>query len=167
MVGRHERLESWTAIAAPHIQARMLQYESDQTSFSLMALCDDSSARNFESEFQRAVCRLSEVDKEYRANCAENAGDAVSEFLQRPEVVHIAVEQSMTMGWYEPDLSSQRLQLLDAAESALQRYKEHQGVAWNDESCVQQRQRDYGLAIHTWLSFLSSNMALESLADTV
>lgn len=165
-VGKYEELESWTSIAAPHIQARMFQYESNQTSFSLMALCNDDSAQNYENQLRHAVGRLSEIDRAYRVKYPEKAGDAVSAFFKHPEVETIAAEQAADTGEHHPDLSDQRLQLLSAAESALRKYQDHRAAARSDESCVQQRQRDYGLAIHTWLLLLSSNGVLESLADT-
>jgi ubiquitin carboxyl-terminal hydrolase L5 len=175
----------WTVVARPFIEQRMLQYESDQVSFNLLALCRNplGSTRRLLAESIRCQDILGASMKTKGMKCTPawldaDGPDARCDKLSQYGLTNLDVEAAT---------SQQEKVLLDRiasptanvwqAQALRQELEEQQQLlrdeyaatvaSMNDDAgAATGRQKDYTSAVHDWAKKLIDHRVLQALKRT-
>lgn len=172
----------WTSVARPQIQARMLEHEESEHSFNLISLCSSSSLETLRTKVCETLALVS-FAREFITNRAKEVVlsnepaelhdiEKLKEFNLAKEDIDGAVEKLST----QPDIFAEAatpddlyihwLQLVEATEAAMATYRQEVLDLAHDQQCVLNRQKDYGFALHRWLSILADKGVLEELVES-
>ncbi|KAH8887071.1 cysteine proteinase, partial [Thozetella sp. PMI_491] len=171
----------WTSSVGPFIEARMLQYETEQVSFNLLALC-----RNPVGSLRRRLAENIQCLDILR-DISTTKDEAVTPWLANHES-SMRAEKLTTYGLSEPDIqmaSSQRSEgllgrskgavlssvekteicqkLIAEQENLLADYTAHQVSMEDDSGVATGRKKDYTKAIHEWTKRLVEHGVLQEL----
>lgn len=170
-------------MARPQIQTRMLQYEENQFSFNLLALCQSPIPANRKSVLH-AVVAVHYLDGEMETKYGDaysklvsesdtqlDTGDdtLLAEYDLKPEDVTTAVipdslkEQVGKETLNASDAASLRCQLVIEARATMGEYRDESRSAIVDEERVTGRKKDYGSMLHKWISKLAEKGSLEEI----
>jgi ubiquitin carboxyl-terminal hydrolase L5 len=173
--------DDWTAIARPQIEARILQYEETQLSFNLLALCQ-SPLVGYKENIGRGAASLRALHRKMDGQTAfkerilsedvppyleENTG--LAEFhLDNMDNENFEIPQSLQETLENPDLSveaaySLHRQLVVDTKAAMGEYRAELLAMADDERRVQGRKRDFGPALHKWVTKLAEKGVLEDI----
>ncbi|KAH6891010.1 hypothetical protein B0T10DRAFT_458417 [Thelonectria olida] len=173
--------DHWTSVAAPQIEGRMLQYEESQLSFNLLALCQSPLATHSHAIAQ-AVASLNHLHshmKEYTDFNSLVAAEPkpldlddesqLSEFnLKRADIENAEIPQSIRDKTSGPTLETSEAyalhqDLVIEVKASMGEYRaELMGIA-DDEQRVKGRKKDYGPALHKWVTKLAEKGVLEDM----
>ncbi|KZZ88985.1 ubiquitin carboxyl-terminal hydrolase [Moelleriella libera RCEF 2490] len=178
----------WTAIARPCIEARMLQYESSQLSFNLLALCSSSLLQTSQSIASTAAA-LSAIKSHMKdsavfqeaVSAEEHEGShplldihdptALAEFnltssdveaAELPgELVHSLSASSAQ--WQVQDAFDTYCLYRTRLKTLVDEYRMQLMESEEVERCVKSRKRDYGGVLHCWVKKLAERGVLEDV----
>lgn len=136
----------------------MLEYESEQLSFNLLALCQ-SPLRSLQDSLAANATSLAQFDEPM----AEHSSPSATGVPRKPlPTSHengdciVAASAPSPEGGSAPQLRVEQARLRAEYESEL-------ALVHEDEQRVAARREDYTLAIHTWVDMLASKGALKEL----
>lgn len=171
-------------MARPQIEGRMLQYEESQLSFNLLALCQSPLAAHSRAIAQ-AAASLNHVDSQMKENpdfgslvAAEpkalDMDDQVqlSEFdLKRADIEKAAVPPRILEKTSGSTLEANKAyelhqELAIEVKASMGEYRAEMMAIADDEQRVKGRRKDYGPALHKWVSKLAEKGVLEDLIKT-
>ncbi|PKK53757.1 hypothetical protein CI102_1778 [Trichoderma harzianum] len=180
-IGPIESHESWTNIARPQIEGRILQYEESQIAFNLLALCQRPVALHSRSIAQVAASiRLLEDQMKDNPKFAdlingqlpvlENPAE-LSEFNLLPSDIENAT--------FPKEIKAEILRVASNIDEAYDLYQrlavdlkvaigEHRAEMISlsvDEQRVKDRKKDFGQALHRWVQKLAEKGVLEELIE--
>ncbi|KAM0667873.1 hypothetical protein MY8738_007359 [Beauveria namnaoensis] len=173
----------WTTVARPQIKARMLQYEESQLSFNLLSLCQ-SPIRKYRKSVLSAVTAVHFLDTQMKIQ----HGDAYTTLILN-NGMQLDIHDTTLLANYnikpdditgEPvpgllasrvsegnlsasDAASLRYELIIEARAAMGEYHGEASAAMEDEERVTARKKDYGSALHKWISKLAEKDILEDI----
>ncbi|KAJ9134764.1 Ubiquitin carboxyl-terminal hydrolase [Pleurostoma richardsiae] len=180
----------WTAIARPIIEARMLQYEEDNLSFNLLALCR-SPLEAVRQELARNIQRLRVLWDGFWARHREHAtnvvldpddtlgkkwihgddeGELASLGIQKNDILKVQLEESFQTRIRAPDFDlTSALELQQNLEKEQERivaecFDEIKTIE-EDEARFRGRKKDYTPAIHEWIKTLAEHGILQDLVE--
>lgn len=172
--------EDWTSVARPQIEARMLQYEDSQLSFNLLALCRSPLTAHSKKIAQGLAALRYLHDSIHsqpqfssfkpRDNFAEEA--IVPSFLSEFQLTLQDIERAEApQHWKEvvsavvteEDAHEVYADLVVEIKATVGEYRSELMSMAEDEQRVQGRKRDYGPALHKWVSKLAEKGVLEDL----
>ncbi|KAM3508192.1 hypothetical protein MY10362_001325 [Beauveria mimosiformis] len=173
----------WTTVARPQIKARMLQYEESQLSFNLLSLCQ-SPIRKYRKSVLSAVTAVHFLDTQMKMQ----HGDAYTTLILNngmqlntrdttllanynitlDDITGEPVPSLLASRVSEGSLSaseaaSLRYDLVMEARAAMGEYRGEASAAMEDEERVTARKKDYGSALHKWISKLAEKDVLEDI----
>lgn len=169
----------------PQIEARMLQYEETQLSFNLLALCQ-SPLIKYRAEIARAISAVRHLHRRMSGSTAFKATIAPEEPPLCPEVdstvglpefsLHTSdIEEAQIPEHLEEILSRSDLgvdeavplhaELVVEAKVAIGEYRAELMSMADDDRRVQGRKRDFGPALHKWITKLAEKGVLESIVS--
>ncbi|KAF6834810.1 ubiquitin carboxyl-terminal hydrolase [Colletotrichum plurivorum] len=181
-LGPLEEGVNWTNLVRPDIQARMLQFEENALSFSLLALCK-SPLTNIADNLARTI-RSFEI-LEGRTKDLHGWNDLVAgneQPLQRNEVERLArfgvtaadIERAQADPTVEKKVEDPSTEMKELFElhkelvveqkSLMGEYKAEIATMKEDEDCVQGRKKDHTPAIHCWVQKLAEHGVLAEWA---
>lgn len=159
----------------------MLQYEDTQLSFNLLALCQDPLAMHSKA-ISSSLASLQHLRNTLHAQATVHALDAVdgsfpdieqcpnlSEFqLCQSDIEQAEVPQALKQKIERTDLSIEEAQelyqnLVIESKSAMGEYRAELISMAEDEQRVKGRKKDYGPALHKWVTKLAEKGVLEDL----
>jgi ubiquitin carboxyl-terminal hydrolase L5 len=173
--------DHWTSVAAPQIEGRMLQYEESQLSFNLLALCQSPLATHSRAIAQ-AVASLSHLHSQMK-ECTDFSSlvaaepkpldmddeSQLSEFnLKRADIENAEIPQTIREKTSGPTLTTSEAyalhqELVIEVKASMGEYRaELMGIA-DDEQRVKGRKKDYGPALHKWVTKLAEKGVLEDM----
>jgi ubiquitin carboxyl-terminal hydrolase L5 len=173
--------EDWTVVAHPHIEARMLQYEENQLSFNLLALCH-SPLNGISNDIAANVCALAEVDKIATTSPAWSmalpkedrvlrAGDLTQ--LLNFGVTNRAIETAVLPEIFRGRLEHPTLDLLGLLslyqdivteqKSLVGQYHAEVTAVAEEDMRVKGRMKNHTPAIHAWVQKLAEKGVLEDM----
>lgn len=163
----------------------MLQYEESQLSFNLVSICQ-SPLREYRRSVQRALATLHYFDEhiipKHSAADAKiasvhkddyNPSNAVvlSEFGLSPEdagdksLAYESVKEAAQNEKLGPDeVVAMRRDLVVELRASMGEYRSEVSAANVDEERVTARKKDYGSALHKWVTKLAEKGVLEEMA---
>lgn len=186
-IGKIGAVESdWTAVARPFIESRMLQYESEQLSFNLLALCR-SPLPQLREQLSRNISELAQVQHAMHKIDTERgqsfAGGTIPSTDDTPfpdyglpdplpfdlNAKHPVETQSLQAGG--PTL----IQKLEARREELETEQARLKAEYRAEDCMGEddtcrasgRKKDYTPFIHSWVERLAETGSLQEIAEQV
>lgn len=176
--------EDWTAVVRPQIEARMLQYEETQLSFNLLALCR-SPLVGYTVEIASAVSALRRLHRRMRDStafrlsipredpifCAETDYTDLPEFdLSISDIEAAPIPDNLYKTLSRSNLSVKEAvtlygELVVAAKVAIGEYRGELLAMADDDKRVQGRKRDFGPALHSWVTKLAEKGVLENIIN--
>lgn len=171
----------WTSVARPQIEMRMCQYEDSQLSFNLLALCQIPLASH-SRKIAEGIAALRHLG--LIAALKEGVGDDWkpedsiiskadnAEYLAEFRLAPGDVLKAEIPAWVRDQVSkvdttekasSIHRDLEVEAKAAIGEFRAEMTEMAQDEERVKGRKRDYGLALHKWVSKLAEKGALEDL----
>lgn len=175
--------DDWTAIARPQIEARILQYEETQLSFNLLALCQ-SPLVDYKKNIGRGIASLRALHRTMGEEAAfkerltpedrpaflkEDTG--LAEFhLSNADMENFEIPRSLRDTLSNPDLSvddayNLHQQLMVDTKAAMGEYRAELVAMADDDRRVQGRKRDFGPALHKWVTKLAEKGVLEDIIN--
>lgn len=172
--------EDFTSVVGPYIEARMLQYHEDQIVFNLLALCKSplSTIANTITDTLASIVSLDETapfkDADYVGLVSEEDQMALTETelaqfgLTQDDIdTHDISEERQTKIETRSNNAASafllRREMVNDARTAMGEYRAEVMFSEDDVRRVENRKKDYGLAIHTWVSKLAEKGVLEEL----
>jgi ubiquitin carboxyl-terminal hydrolase L5 len=185
-IGKVDSDTDWTAVARPFIESRMLQYESEQLSFNLLALCR-SPLHQLREELVGSIAELAQI---------QHATHKIDPSLGRsfPEGTISSMPNVCFADFGLPDrlpfdLDSKHpletetlepggatlMQKLEARREELEteqarlkaEYRAEVAMADDDARRANGRKKDYTPFIHQWVQRLAEQGALQQIAEEV
>ncbi|RFU74667.1 ubiquitin carboxyl-terminal hydrolase isozyme l5 [Trichoderma arundinaceum] len=175
---------SWTNIARPQIEGRILQYEESQISFNLLALCRSPLALQSNSIAQAAAC-TSHLQEQMKHNkefvqlidgqkpvLDLNNRSQLSEFnLRKSDIKDAALPESMKSQISHAALDIDNAydlyqQFVVDTKIAIGEYRAEMIALAEDEQRVKDRKKDYGQALHRWVQKLAEKGILQDLIES-
>lgn len=175
--------EDWTSVVRPQIEARMLQYEETQLSFNLLALCR-SPLVGYTAQIARALSSLRRLHHKMSDNIAFKAAVPSEDPPFDPDAEHSVglpefnlsasdIEQADVLEHARDALSRSDLSVDEAvslhqelvieAKAAIGEYRAELVAVADDDRRVQGRKRDFGPALHKWVTKLAEKGVLENI----
>ncbi|KAL7951211.1 hypothetical protein V8C42DRAFT_303417 [Trichoderma barbatum] len=171
----------WTNIARPQIEGRILQYEESQISFNLLALCQRPAAVHSRSIAQAAASiRLLHEHVKHNSEFAglndgqlsvlENPTE-LAEFNLRPSdientILPKAIQTKISDATTNVDEAYDlHQQLIVDLKVAIGEYRAEMISLVVDEQRVKDRKKDYGQALHRWVSKLAEKGILQDIIE--
>lgn len=172
--------QDFTTVVGPYIEARMLQYHQDQIVFNLLALCK-SPLSTFADVIKDTLASIASLDEVAPFKDADFVGMVPDEdkmAFTETELAEFGLTQSDIN---KHDISQQRqieietfttnaasafhlrTEMVAGARAAMGEYRAEVMSSEADLRRVDNRKKDYGLAIHTWVSKLAEKGVLEEL----
>ncbi|KAI6779638.1 Ubiquitin carboxyl-terminal hydrolase isozyme L5-like protein [Emericellopsis cladophorae] len=175
------KLDDWTTVARPEIEARMLQYEDSQLQFSLQALCQnpltvygariaeglaslqaiETTARSRHATWQPLSALVSEEElPSFLADLRLDADTTERAFV--PQAVHNRLEKVAT------DDEAQLLyeEVATETKATIGEYQAELLSMAEDEQRVKGRRKNYGPALHRWVTKLAEKGLLEGMISS-
>ncbi|KEY67978.1 hypothetical protein S7711_02183 [Stachybotrys chartarum IBT 7711] len=171
----------WTMLVQPQIEARMMQYEGDQLSFNLLALCKSPLALHAEA-VARSLAALRYLDERLASDTtftslvsAEpsilNIDDELqlSEFdLKKSDIIGATVPEDLKAKISEGHLTTNdayelRQKLVVDTKVAMGEYRAELVALAEDQQRVRERKKNYGPALHKWVQKLAQKGVLEDI----
>ncbi|KAF5022875.1 hypothetical protein F66182_5067 [Fusarium sp. NRRL 66182] len=172
---------SWTTVARPQIEGRMLQYEESQLSFNLLALCRSplaaqslAIARNAASlqylytHAQSLPTFQALISSEPAPLDIENESQ-LSEFnLTKSDITNAQVPEALQEKLKRLSFDTQSAyelyqELVVDLKAAKGEYRAELMAIAEDEQRVKGRKKDFGPALHTWMKKLAEKGVLEDV----
>lgn len=173
----------WTTVARPQIEARMLQYEEEQLSFNLLALCRSplyaysqtiasslAATRKLQQHMAHNAAFQELISAEEPALDIDNETQLAEYHLTKTDMQDIDVSAHPLL---KAALCRQGLETGDAYEiyqtlrietkSAMGEFRGELMAMAEDEQRVKGRRRDYGSALHCWVKKLADKGVLEDI----
>ncbi|KAK3376006.1 ubiquitin thiolesterase-like protein [Lasiosphaeria ovina] len=184
-IGKVGQGQHWTAIVQPVIKARMMQYETDQLSFSLLALCRDQLA-SIRRDLAINICCLQELDDIWASKLEWNdsksggfsltsssSSDKLQEYRLDAEDVLAISHQADEFKEFKRIVGDPSVDATRALEMRQKLYNDQMGIRSdyvarmrsNDEETakIPRRKLDHTPAIHEWVQKLADHGVLEKL----
>lgn len=176
--------DDWTTVARPQIETRMLQYEDSQLSFNLLALCQSPLATQ-SHKVAEGLASLQYLyksirpgpglsDFEPRANLVDetNRPSFLSEFqLMASDVEKAVVPQSLREKASNISSEEEAHELYDSivvgTKATIGEYRAELVAMAEDEQRVKGRRKDYGPALHKWVTKLAEKGVLEDMVKSL
>ncbi|KAF5677217.1 ubiquitin carboxyl-terminal hydrolase isozyme l5 [Fusarium heterosporum] len=181
---RLERLPGigdWTAVARPQIEARMLQYEDSQLSFNLLALCQSPLA-TLSQAIARAAASLQylyantephptfkDIISAEEAPLDVGSEAHLAEFnLTKSSIADAQIPESLQNKIKRPGFDAQCAyelyqELVVDLKATIGEYRSEILAISDDEQRVKGCKKDYGPALHKWMSKLAEKGVLEDV----
>jgi ubiquitin carboxyl-terminal hydrolase L5 len=181
-----EDTHDWTAVARPFIESRMLQYESEQLSFNLLALCG-SPLRQLREELVANITEWAQIENTMRAinpslapspagNTMHASDPRLEDFgipgpltIDPPDSRHSLGAQPLDAGG--PTLMQKleaRCEELENEQARLRaEYASEVTMGEDDARRASGRKKDYTPFIHRWVEKLAEMGALQEIAEEV
>ena len=177
--------DDWTAVVRPIIEARMLQYESDNMSFNLLALCRtplDTLRQELVTNIRKLLTlekRILEIPEMSSIAASERTwlnGDdetSLAEYgVSKEDLTTAAAPQSFKDKISKPSFeTAEALDLQQSLEDEQKRirseYVAELAATDEDEARVLGRKKDYAPAIHEWVKKLAEHGVLQELINNV
>ncbi|CZS85164.1 unnamed protein product [Fusarium graminearum] len=173
----------WTSVAAPQIEARMLQYEESQLSFNLLALCQSPLAAYSRTIARAAaslqfVCtntNLPEFEMLIRGEKLPLDVDdesQLSEFnITKSDITNAQIPYAIQYKLKRPGFDTQTAyelyqELIIDLKAAMGEFHAEMTAISDDEQRVKGRKKDYGPALHKWMTKLAQKGVLEEVIKT-
>ncbi|KAK5995753.1 Ubiquitin carboxyl-terminal hydrolase 2 [Cladobotryum mycophilum] len=174
--------DSWTSIARPQIEARMLQYEESQLSFNLLALCQSPLALHSRGIAQALAAvrymRNHMRDSPGFANLVSNE-DPVLDIKNSQQLSEFNLNRSHIEDAEIPDSLKHRIarleigdaydlyqQLVVDVKATIGEFRAELIALAEDEQRVKGRKKDYGQALHKWVQKLAEKGVLEEVIES-
>lgn len=172
----------WTSIARPQIQARMLEHEESEHSFNLLSLCSNTSLETLRAKVCETLASVSLASGYIKQKAKDidlsnepaelHDVEKLAGFKLTMDDIDISVQQlsakssDVEEAAAPDDLYIRWLQLVENSTSAMASYRQEVLDAAQDQHRVSNRQKDYGFALHKWLSILADKGVLEGLVES-
>ncbi|KAJ4002623.1 hypothetical protein NW752_012443 [Fusarium irregulare] len=173
----------WTTVARPQIEGRILQYEENQLSFNLLAVCQSplttysqNIARTTASlQYLRTNTKLPDFEMLVRGEKLPldvNDESQLSEFnLTKPDIASAQIPNSLQDKLKRPTFDAQFAyelyqELIIEIKAAMGEYRAEMIAISDDEQRVKGRKKDYGPALHKWMTKLAEKGVLEDVIET-
>ncbi|KAM5352091.1 hypothetical protein ACJ41O_004814 [Fusarium nematophilum] len=171
----------WTAVAQPQIEGRMLQYEENQLSFNLIALCQSPLAAHSHA-IARAAGSLQHLHTSM-ASCPTFTNliaadpkpldpqdqNQLSEFNLSPsDIADSPIPEDLQQKITQPGFDTQRAyethqELIIETKAAMGEYRAELIAIADDEQRVKGRKKDFGPTLHKWMKKLAEKGVLEDV----
>lgn len=170
----------WTAVARPVIETRMLQYEEDQISFNLLALCrsplcalSEELGANIQSmrilmdmakskpNFKDVVPPEDEWLDEGNLDAFHLSKYELSRFVVTDEFITRISKPAFEV----PEALDLYQSLLNEQKRIKAQFRDEKSSMDDDERQVMGRQMDYTPAIHEWIKKLCEHGVLRDLVE--
>ena len=171
----------WTSVAKPQIEARILQYEENQLSFNLLALCQSPLAA-LSQAIARAMASLlylhakmstsptftELVSAEEMPLNIEDETHLEAYDLKRSDIDNAQVpddlrERLLEQGFDASKAYSLHQELVIVVKATMGEYRAELMAIADDERRVKGRKKDYGPALHKWVKKLAEKGVLEDV----
>ncbi|KAM0195578.1 hypothetical protein ACHAPA_007430 [Fusarium lateritium] len=171
----------WAAVATPQIEGRMLQYEESQLSFNLLALCQSPLDAHSQT-IARAIASLQYLHTSTESlptfkdliSAEEPPLDIESEpqlteyNLAKSDIISAQIPESLQRKVQRPGFDTQcayelHQELVVDVKAAMGEYRAEMMAISDDEQRVKGRKKDYGPALHKWMSKLAEKGVLEDV----
>ena len=185
-IGKVGADSDWTAVARPFIEARMLQYESEQLSFNLLSLCRsplhevrEGLAKNI-TELARIRYAIHRVDPDHGVSYPEGTISSTDDVsfadYGLPDTLSFDVNTVHAIETQPLDAGGATLlQKLEARREELETEQARLKAEYRAEVCMAEddscrangRKKDYTPVIHRWVEKLAETGALQEIAEQV
>ncbi|KAH6955057.1 hypothetical protein HG530_015823 [Fusarium avenaceum] len=171
----------WAAVATPQIEGRMLQYEESQLSFNLLALCQSPLGAHSQT-IARAIASLQYlhtsagslptfkdlVSAERFPLDIESEQQLAEYSLTKSDVTSAQIPESLQKKIQRAGFDTQcayelHQELVVDVKAAMGEYRAELMTISDDEQRVKGRKKDYGPALHKWMSKLAEKGVLEDV----
>ncbi|KAK3346274.1 ubiquitin thiolesterase-like protein [Lasiosphaeria hispida] len=170
--------QHWTSVARPVIEARMMQYETEQLSFNLLALCGDHLA-SIRRDLAINIRCIEELDSRWRNSPGWldlDTGDGnLKEYQLEPEDVKILSDGTPELLDFYKTVCAVLVQVTEALEHRQRLWEDqtHIRTAYTAELALQDqktanapgRKKDHTPAIHEWVKRLVDHGVLAQLHE--
>lgn len=147
-------------MARPFIESRMLEYESEQLSFNLLALCQ-SPLNSLQDSLAANAASLAQFDEPMAEQ--HPSPSAATSPNKPPPTSHENGDCIVAASAPSPEGGDSAQQLRVEQARLRAEYESELALVQEDEQRVAARREDYTLAIHTWVDMLASKGALKEL----
>ncbi|KAB5526290.1 ubiquitin carboxyl-terminal hydrolase, family 1, partial [Coniochaeta sp. 2T2.1] len=182
-----EHTGHWTDVARPFIETRMLQYESEQLSFNLLAVCKSPLSQLREelvtsiTEWARVQFGMSRIDHELGQNYAlgmifPRKGIRFTDY-GLPEYLPYNINtppHPIELAPLDPNddtliqkLRARREELESEQARLMAEYRSEAAMLEEENSRANGRKKDYTPFIHQWVQKLAEQGALQDIAEEV
>ncbi|KAM0427212.1 hypothetical protein ACHAPT_007640 [Fusarium lateritium] len=171
----------WTTVARPQIECRMLQYEESQLSFNLLALCRNPLSAHAQA-IARAVASLHHLHT-HMQSCPTfselTSADpkpldirdesSLTEFKLKPsDITNLDVPEALQAQIEQPGFDTGAAyelhqELVVEVKAAMGEYRAELMSKADDEQRVKGRKKDFGPALHKWMTKLAEKGVLEDV----
>ena len=175
--------DDWTTVARPQIEARMLQYEDSQLSFNLLALCRSSLAahsRKIAGNLASLKTLLNSIRSRPEFATFEpsekwlddtSLPSFLSEFqLTTTDVDNAPVPQTLHEKTLQLDTEAEANKLYESivvdTKAVMGEYRAELISVAEDEQRVKGRKKDFGPALHKWVTKLAQKGVLEDMINS-
>ncbi|OIW26380.1 cysteine proteinase [Coniochaeta ligniaria NRRL 30616] len=186
-IGKVDADSDWTAIARPFIESRMLQYESEQLSFNLLALCR-SPLHQLREELVASITELAQIDHATHkidpslgrsfpeGSISSRDDDLCFADFGLPDTLPIDLDAKHTLETQPLEAGGATLmQKLEARREELEteqarlkaEYRAEAAMVEDDARRANGRKKDYTPFIHRWVQRLAEQGALQQIAEEV
>lgn len=176
--------DDWTAVARPIIEARMLQYESDNLTFNLLALCRsplDALRQELLVNIRKLLALeecipvLREMSSETAAKRGWLHGDheatlkeyGLHEDVSKTQVPEVFLKEIAEPTFTTADGLDLEQILEDEQRQIRSEYAAELAATHEDEARVLGRKKNYAPAIHEWIKKLAEHEVLQELIDKI
>ncbi|RSL67107.1 hypothetical protein CEP53_003134 [Fusarium sp. AF-6] len=171
----------WTTVARPQIEGRMLQYEENQLSFNLLALCRSPLSAHTQT-IAHAAASLHHLHTQMQSDSTfseltsaePNPLDIrdesrLTEFDLKPkDITNLDIPESLRAKIKQPDFNTSAAyelhqELVIEVKAAMGEYRAELMSKADDEQRVKGRKKDFGPALHKWMTKLAEKGVLEDV----
>ncbi|KAH7271994.1 hypothetical protein B0J15DRAFT_164448 [Fusarium solani] len=171
----------WTTVARPQIEGRMLQYEENQLSFNLLALCRSPLSAHTQT-IARAAASLHHLHTQIQpdstfselTSAESNPLDIrdesrLAEFNLKPkDITSLDISEDLRAKIKQPDFDTSAAyelhqELVIEVKAAMGEYRAELMSKADDEQRVKGRKKDFGPALHKWMTKLAEKGVLEDV----
>jgi ubiquitin carboxyl-terminal hydrolase L5 len=185
-IGKVDADSDWTAVARPFIESRMLQYESEQLSFNLLALCR-SPLHQLREELTKNITELAQVQhtiykmdtslgRSFGEGTISSTDDMCFSDFGLPDTLPFDIASQHPLQTQPLEAGGATLmQKLEARQEELDteqarlraEYRAEVSMVEDDARRANGRKKDYTPFIHRWVERLADTGALQEIAEQV
>lgn len=185
-IGKIGAEQDWTAVARPFIESRMLQYESEQLSFNLLALCR-SPLHQLRSELSSNITELAlvqhaihkidpEIGRSFGEGIISSTDDMPFPDYGLPDTLPLDIDAKHPVETQPLEAGGSTLiQKLEARREELETEQARLKAEYRAEVCMAEddahrasgRKKDYTPFIHRWVERLAETGSLQEIAEQV